>query len=94
METLKVQLDEKKSKRVRKKAMEIYGHSKGSISKAVNAALDKWLASIEGKKGKIRAESLTGMVSDLKYSSLSAQKMKYSSLSAQKKAVKIMGSVD
>lgn len=84
METLRVQLEKKKSEQVRKKAMEIYGHSKGSISKAVNTALDKWLFTLEGKKGTIRAEQLTGIASDLKYSSISAQK----------KAVKLLGLVD
>ena len=86
VETLRVQVDEKKARMVRKKAMEIFGHSKGSISKAGNVALDKWLLSVEGKKGKITIEpkELTGMLSDLKDSSLQAQK----------KALKWFGKVD
>ena len=86
METLRVQVDSKKGTLVRKKAMELYGHSKGSISKSVNVALDKWLFTVEGKKGKIKIEpkELTGMVSHLKDSSLSAQK----------KAVAWFGQVD
>ena len=76
METLRVQVEKKKSDLVRRKAMEIYGHSKGSISKAANAAFDKWLDSVEGKRGtiKIRAEEITGIASHLKGSSLAAQK--------------------
>lgn len=86
METLRVQVDKKKGELVRKKAMEIYGHSKGSISKAANAALDKWLFTVEGKKGKLKIEpkELTGILSDLKGSSLSLQK----------KAVKAFGKAD
>ncbi len=76
METLRVQVEKKKSDLVRRKAMEIYGHSKGSISKAVNDALDKWLFSVEGKNRtvKIQASELTGMLSHLKGTSLSIQK--------------------
>ncbi len=86
METLRVQVERRKSQLVRRKAMEIYGHSKGSISKAVNAALDKWLLTIEGKKGavKMQASELTGMLSHLKGNSLIIQK----------KAVKEFGLTD
>ncbi|MBI4044530.1 MAG: hypothetical protein HY392_02380 [Candidatus Diapherotrites archaeon] len=84
METLRVQVDEKKARLVRKKAMEAYGHSKGSISKAVNVALDKWIYSVEGKTKRISARELTGIASDLKDSSLAAQK----------KALRYMGTVD
>ena len=80
METLRVQLEEKKAKLVRKKAMEVYGHSKGSISKAIDSALNSWLNKVSVKKGKIKAEELTGIVSDLKDSSIKAQQ----------KAVKLM----
>ena len=84
METLKVQMQERKAKIVREKAMGIYGYSKGSISKALNSAVDGWLEKVEAKKGTIKAKEITGIVSDLKDSSLRAQK----------KAIKAMGLAD
>ncbi len=44
METIKVQIDEKKAMEVRMLAMQIYGPKKGSISAAVNEALREWVA--------------------------------------------------
>ena len=84
METLKVQLPEKKARLVRQKAMKIYGYSKGSISKALDKAIDEWLDKVEAKKGGIKASSLTGIAAGLKDSSMQAER----------KAVKSMGSVD
>ena len=74
METLRAQVEEKKAKLFRRRAMRAYGDSKGAISKALNKAIEDWLSRTEAKKGLIRASELTGMASDLKDSSLSAQK--------------------
>ncbi len=84
METLKVQLEKKKASYFRQKAMGFYGYSKGSISKAMNTAIDDWLSKVEAKNGLLSARDLMGVASDLKGSSLGAQK----------KAVKWFGEVD
>ena len=43
MKGLKVYVDEELEKRFRKVAMEVYGYGRGSISKAVEDAMRKWL---------------------------------------------------
>lgn len=83
METLKTQIRENKAKLFREIAMERYGHSKGSISKALNEAIDIWLEKLEGKKRTIKARELTGIASS----------SKDSSHQAHKKAVRLMASV-
>ena len=85
METLKVQVKEKKAHIFRERAMKAFGHSKGAISNAMNSAMDMWLDKWEGKKSLLRAKDFRGSASDLKYSS---------ALKAQKKAVELMGKAD
>ncbi len=84
VQTLRMQVKEKKAQLFREKAMSKFGHSKGAISKALNEALDAWLSRFEGKKKFVSARELTGIISDLKDSSLQAQK----------KAVKWFGESD
>lgn len=43
METLKIQMEEKKAREVRATAMQMYGHKKGAISMALNHAIEDWL---------------------------------------------------
>lgn len=79
-----MQVKEKKAQLFREKAMSRYGHSKGALSKALNEALDSWLGKFEGKKSIISARKIRGIISDLKDTSLQAQK----------KAVKWFGESD
>ncbi|GEM_PF-6589425 len=71
METLRVQLEAEKARKVREQAMKIYGHSKGSISKAMNRALDDWLAKTDAKKKKLTVDSIFGIASKVKIASVS-----------------------
>ena len=73
MQILKTQLKDEKAELFRRKAMEKFGHSKGAISKALNEAIDKWIARGKGKRA-FSISELKGIVSDLKESSLAAQK--------------------
>ncbi len=84
METLKVQMEDPEAKKFREKAMKIYGHSKGSISKAMNSAIRTWLDKTEGKRGRLKAKEIRGLLAGLKDSSLMAQR----------KSAKMMGSPD
>ncbi len=75
METLRVQIDKQKARKVRETAMTQFGFSKGAISKAVNAALDEWLHK-QQKKGQGPApdwERLTGVLKDVKMTSVELQ---------------------
>ncbi len=51
METLRAQVEKEKARKVRARAMRIYGHSKGSNSKAMNKALDDWPGKVDANKG-------------------------------------------
>lgn len=86
METLRAQLKERKAKLFREKAMKKFGHEKGSISKAVNDAIDKWLDYEEKKNAKrnLTAKDIRGLFS----------RSNEFSLEAQKKAIKMFGEVD
>lgn len=85
METLRVQLEKEKAKKVREQAMKIYGHSKGSISKAINRALDDWIEKTDAKRKKLTVDSIFGIACGAKITS---------SVKAQKDAVASMGKVD
>ncbi len=85
METLRAQVDERKAKAVREMAMKLYGHSKGSISKAMNRALDDWLGKVDAKRSRLTVDSIFGIASKAKITS---------SVKAQKDAVAAMGKVD
>ncbi|MCR4368717.1 MAG: hypothetical protein NUV67_02305 [archaeon] len=74
METIKFQIEEKKAKRFRKRAMGSYGYSKGAVSKAANNAIDLWLDRTDGKKSTLNAKDIRGIVSGLEGSSLEIEK--------------------
>ncbi len=78
-------MEEHKAKRVREMAMKLYGHSKGSISKAVNNALDEWLKKADTKKKKLTVDHIFGIAKGAKITS---------SVQAQKDAVAHMGRYD
>lgn len=84
VETLRVQVEKEKARKVREHAMRVYGHSKGSISKAVNKALDDWLWKFDAKRRKLTVDDIAGI----------ASKIKMSSREAQKEGVSLMGKVD
>ena len=84
MQVLKTQLKDEMAELFRKKAMESFGHSKGAISKALNEAISNWLKNKKARKGTVTLEELRGIIKDLKYSSMQAQK----------EAVNLMGKVD
>ena len=77
METIKVQIDEKKAKDVRAMAMQIYGHKKGAISAAINTAIEQWLAkfskSARQKRYKPNWGSLKGALKEVKTGSVELQ---------------------
>ena len=50
METIRAQVTEEKAKQYRKVAMQIFGYSKGSISKAVEKAMDELVKKFEVKQ--------------------------------------------
>lgn len=70
---MRTQLEEEKARKVRETAMKVYGYSKGSISKAINAALDDWLHTVEAKKEKPDWNKLIGIAADLNIDSVKAQ---------------------
>ncbi len=73
MQTLRVQVKPEKAELVRKAAMDAFGYSKGSISKAVNAALDEWLMK---RKKTMKAPDwgkLQGALSHVKMTSVELQ---------------------
>ncbi len=77
METIKVQIDEKKAQEVRRVAMELYGHKKGSISNAINAALDEWLIRLKTRKKQKNAPSWNRFIGSLKGEKMSAVEMQH-----------------
>ena len=70
METLKVQMEDPEAKKFREKAM--------------NSAIKTWLDKTEGKRGRLKAKEIRGLLAGLKDSSLMAQR----------KSAKMMGSPD
>jgi len=78
MKGLKVYVDEELERRFRKVAMEVYGYGRGSISKAVEDAMRKWLleheialAEIEVPDDPVRA--IRGMLKHVKKSGVELQ---------------------
>lgn len=73
MEMLRVQLATEKAAQVRQMAMHRFGYVKGAISKAVNEALDSWMA----KRKKLPASpdwnKMEGVLSHVKKSSVELQ---------------------
>lgn len=85
METLRFQTSGETARRIRKMAMETYGHSKGSISKAMNKAAEDWTRKFETKTHKpILLHKLRGLFA----------KTGDSAMEAEEKAVRLMGKVD
>ena len=73
MQVLKAQVKKSKAEEFKKTAMDNYGYSKGTISKALNEAIAEWIKKRNTKKS-VKASELTGIASELKDSSLKAQK--------------------
>ncbi len=76
METLKVQMRKEKSQRVREIAAKRFGFAKGSVSKALDEALDDWVVKNDAKKsGSFPPEwkRLRGALKDIKMSSVELQ---------------------
>ena len=78
MKGLKVYLNEDIEKYLRKVAMEVYGYGRGSISKAVEDAIKKWLLEyeillreIEIPKDPVKA--IRGMLKNVKKSGVELQ---------------------
>jgi len=78
MKGLKVYIDEKLEKRFRKIAMEVYGYGRGSISKAVEDAMRKWLLEHEVMLSEIEmpddpVRAIRGMLKHVKKSGVELQ---------------------
>ena len=74
METLRAQTTREKAQKVREEAMKRFGYSKGSISMAVNEALDAWIKKPSKKKQKkVDWSDLRGVLKDVKMSSVELQ---------------------
>ena len=73
MQTMRFQTKEKKAKLLREIAMEKFGHGKGSISKALNEAVDGWVDKY-GAKSRLKASDLRGLFSGTADSSMAAQR--------------------
>ena len=78
MRGLKVYVDEKLEKRFRKVAMEVYGYGRGSISKAVEDAIRRWLLEHEVMLDKMEipddpVKAIRGMLKHVKKSGVELQ---------------------
>ncbi|MDP2974003.1 MAG: hypothetical protein Q8N60_03045 [Candidatus Diapherotrites archaeon] len=73
MHTLKIQLEERKAGRFREIAMQTFGYSKGSLSKAADAAIDDWTRRIEINKGGADIEKMDGLLKGIRFSSVELQ---------------------
>lgn len=74
METLRAQVTKEKTQKVREEAMKRFGYSKGSISKAVNEALDEWIKKPSKKQvKKVDWSDLRGVLKEVKMSSVELQ---------------------
>jgi len=78
MKGLKVYVDEELEKRFRKVAMEVYGYGRGSISKAVEDAMRKWLLEHEVMLSEIEVpddpvKAIRGMLKNVKKSRVELQ---------------------
>ena len=78
MKGLKVYVDEELEKRFRKVAMEVYGYGRGSISKAVEDAMRKWLLEHEVMLSEIEVpddpvKAIRGMLKNVKKSGVELQ---------------------
>ena len=78
MKGLKIYIDEEVEKRFRKMSMEIYGYGRGSISRAAEEAIRRWLLEhemmideIEIPKGPVKA--IRGMLKHVKKSGVELQ---------------------
>lgn len=75
IETLRAQVQREKAQKVRETAMKRFGYSKGSISKAINVALDEWLMK-QGQRKKERKPDwgkIRGALKDIKMDSVTLQ---------------------
>ena len=77
MKSLRIQLDEGTEQEFREKAMQLYGYSKGALSKAAEVALEDWANKIEipslKQKGKEPVDAIEGLMSSINKDSLELQ---------------------
>lgn len=78
MKSLKIYLNEEIEKRFRKVAMEIYGYGRGSISKAAENAIKKWILENEKLLEEIEipdnpVKAIRGMLKNVKKSGVELQ---------------------
>jgi len=78
MKGLKVYVDEELEKRFRKVAMEVYGYGRGSISKAVEDAMRRWLLEHEIMLAEVKipgdpVKAIRGMLKHVKKSGVELQ---------------------
>lgn len=78
MKGLKVYVDEELEKRFRKAAMEVYGYGRGSISRAVEDTMRKWLIEHEAMIDEIKVpgdpvEAIRGLLRHVKKSGVELQ---------------------
>ena len=73
--TLRINLEEAKEKKFRSKAMRRFGFGKGSISKALEEAIDLWLVQHNDQFKRIEAptDAITGLLDGLTESSVELQ---------------------
>ena len=73
IQTLRAQVKSEKAELVRKAAMDTFGYSKGSISKAVNVALDEWLQKRKRPTKAPNWKKIQGALSHVKMTSVELQ---------------------
>ncbi len=72
---IKVNLNEKKERKFRERAMRKFGFRKGALSKAINEAIDAWLIQEENVITKLEnpTSAIYGLLKDLKTTSTELQ---------------------
>lgn len=78
MKGLKVYVDDELEKRFRRVAMEVYGYGRGSISRAVEDAMRRWLLEHEVMLGEIEIpddpiKAIRGMLKNVRKSGVELQ---------------------
>lgn len=74
--TLRVQIDEQLERRFRELAMKRFGYGKGSLSKAAEEAILRWVSSFEEENVTFEGdpvEAIDGLLSDVDISSVELQ---------------------
>lgn len=76
MASIKIQIDNELAKRFRKLAMEIFGYSKGALSKAAEASIRNWVDAVEEElKHDIKdpVNAIDGLLKNIKIDSITLQ---------------------